>query len=159
VPAFWVANSALAVDHAAAGSFETAMQLLHRQIGVVNFAPLKPAFARVFRAARVSLPTLPAAPPLGLFLQRGDLDAPPPREASLPAITLALPALQDKLRQLYKAFTVRRRGEMGRGGRAPSVSHPRARAPRRRALCSFSAPPRRRATSRACRPFATRCLC
>lgn len=38
----WARNSPLAADHVAAGSFETAMQLLNRQVGAVHFAPLKP---------------------------------------------------------------------------------------------------------------------
>lgn len=37
----WAAHSQLAIDHATAGSFETAFRLLNDQIGVVNFAPFK----------------------------------------------------------------------------------------------------------------------
>ena len=37
----WVAHSQLAIDHATAGSFETAFRLLHDQIGVINFEPFK----------------------------------------------------------------------------------------------------------------------
>ena len=37
----WVTHSQLAVDHATAGSFETAFRLLHDQIGIVNFEPFR----------------------------------------------------------------------------------------------------------------------
>ena len=37
----------MAADHVAAGSFETAMQLLQRQLGIISFGPLKPAFMAV----------------------------------------------------------------------------------------------------------------
>lgn len=40
----WARNSPLAADHIAAGSFETAAQILNRQIGVTNLAPLKSRF-------------------------------------------------------------------------------------------------------------------
>ncbi|ORX92400.1 Coatomer, alpha subunit [Basidiobolus meristosporus CBS 931.73] len=44
-------HSSLAVDHIACGFFDTAMNLLNSQSGVVNFAPLKPLFLTVFRTA------------------------------------------------------------------------------------------------------------
>src|SRR5690348_4692796 len=47
----WARNSPLAVDHVAGGSFETAMQLLNRQVGAVNLAPLKPRFLEVYQAS------------------------------------------------------------------------------------------------------------
>lgn len=37
----WAHHSQLAIDHATAGSFETAFRLLHDQIGVVNFEPFQ----------------------------------------------------------------------------------------------------------------------
>ena len=45
----WVRNSPFAADHVAAGAFESAMQLLNSQCGIVNFAPLKPLFLDVYR--------------------------------------------------------------------------------------------------------------
>lgn len=44
----WVNNSSVAADHVAAGSFETAMKLLHLQIGIINFAPLQPLFMSIY---------------------------------------------------------------------------------------------------------------
>ena len=37
----WASHSQLVIDHASAGSYESAFRLLHDQIGVVNFAPFK----------------------------------------------------------------------------------------------------------------------
>ncbi|KAK0713775.1 coatomer WD associated region-domain-containing protein [Lasiosphaeria miniovina] len=52
----WARNSPLAVDHVAGGSFETAMQLLNRQVGAVNFTPLKARFLEVYQASKTYLP-------------------------------------------------------------------------------------------------------
>ncbi|KAG9019914.1 hypothetical protein FS842_007753, partial [Serendipita sp. 407] len=66
----WVRNSPFAADHVAAGSFETAMQLLNRQSGVVNFEPLKEMFLATYRAAHIYFSPNPALPPLQLHLRR-----------------------------------------------------------------------------------------
>ena len=66
----WARNSPIAADHAAAGSFETAMQLLNRQVGAVNFAPLKPRFLEIFQASKTYLPATPGLPPLVNYVRR-----------------------------------------------------------------------------------------
>ncbi|KAG6040772.1 hypothetical protein E4U41_007147 [Claviceps citrina] len=66
----WARNSPLAVDHVAGGSFESAMQLLNRQVGVVNFAPLKPRFMEVYRSCRSFLPASSGLPALVNYLRR-----------------------------------------------------------------------------------------
>jgi len=66
----WARNSPIAADHVAAGSFETAMQLLNRQVGVVDFAPLKPRFLEIYRASRTYLPAAPELPPLVNYVRR-----------------------------------------------------------------------------------------
>lgn len=66
----WARNSPLAVDHVAGGSFESAMQLLNRQIGAVNFAPLKPRFLEVYQASRTFLPASTGLPPLVNYARR-----------------------------------------------------------------------------------------
>jgi coatomer protein complex subunit alpha (xenin) len=38
-------------EHAAAGAVESAARLLHAQLGIVNFAPLKPTFVALRAAA------------------------------------------------------------------------------------------------------------
>ena len=66
----WTRNSPIPADHAAAGSFETAMQLLNRQVGAVQFAPLKPRFLEIFQASKTYLPATPGLPPLANFIRR-----------------------------------------------------------------------------------------
>jgi coatomer protein complex subunit alpha (xenin) len=58
------------VDHVAGGSFETAMQLLNRQVGAVNFAPLKPRFLEVYQASKTYLPASAGLPPLVNYVRR-----------------------------------------------------------------------------------------
>ncbi|KAK5743425.1 hypothetical protein LTR17_002600 [Elasticomyces elasticus] len=74
----WVRNSPLAADHAAAGSFESAMNLLSRQVGAVNFAPLEERFMEIYAASRTFLPTSNVGmPPLVNYVRRtlGETDA------------------------------------------------------------------------------------
>ncbi|RFU33464.1 hypothetical protein B7463_g2888, partial [Scytalidium lignicola] len=66
----WARNSPLAADHVAGGSFETAMQLLNRQIGAVNFEPLKPRFLEVYQASKTYLPASVGLPPLVNYVRR-----------------------------------------------------------------------------------------
>ncbi|OLN87624.1 putative coatomer subunit alpha [Colletotrichum chlorophyti] len=66
----WARNSPLAVDHVAGGSFESAMQLLNRQVGAVNFAPLKSRFLEVYQASRTYLPASAGLPPLVNYVRR-----------------------------------------------------------------------------------------
>lgn len=66
----WVRNSPLAADHAAAGSFDSAMNLLNRQIGAVNFAPLEERFMEIYAASRTFLPANAGMPPLVNHVRR-----------------------------------------------------------------------------------------
>lgn len=99
----WVRNSPLAADHVAAGSFETAMALLNRQVGAVNFAPLKPLFLAIYRSSRLYLPGAPSLPPLSIPLRR-NADHAEPRSV-LPVATLSLQSITSgELRAAYTAF-------------------------------------------------------
>ncbi|KAK3109970.1 hypothetical protein LTR53_016221 [Teratosphaeriaceae sp. CCFEE 6253] len=73
----WTRNSPLAADHAAAGSFESAMNLLNRQVGAVHFAPLEERFLEIYTASRTFLPANAGMPPLINFVRRsvGEADA------------------------------------------------------------------------------------
>ncbi|KAL9594507.1 MAG: hypothetical protein Q9219_007001 [cf. Caloplaca sp. 3 TL-2023] len=66
----WARNSPIAADHAAGGSFETAMQLLNRQVGAVNFAPLKPRFLEIYQASKTYLPATAGLPPIINYVRR-----------------------------------------------------------------------------------------
>lgn len=66
----WARNSPLAADHVASGSFDSAMQLLNRQVGAVNFAPLKDRFLEIYKASRTFLPATVGLPPLVNYVRR-----------------------------------------------------------------------------------------
>ncbi|KAJ1324328.1 coatomer subunit alpha [Microdochium nivale] len=80
----WARNSPLAADHIAGGSFESAMNLLNRQVGAVNFAPLKPRFLEIYTASRSFLPAVAGLPPLVNYIRR-NVDETDPRKV-LPII-------------------------------------------------------------------------
>lgn len=106
----WVRNSPLAADHVAAGSFETAMGLLNRQVGAVNFAPLKPLFLSVYQSSRLYLPGAPSLPPLEIPLRRNPDHAEP--RSVLPVSTLSLQSITAvELRAAYSAFQKAKFGE------------------------------------------------
>lgn len=75
----WARNSPLAVDHVAGGSFESAMQLLNRQIGAVQFAPLKSRFMEVYQASKTYLPASAGLPPILNYVRR-TIDETDPRK-------------------------------------------------------------------------------
>lgn len=100
----WCNNSTLAADHVAAGSFESAMQLLSQQVGAVNFAPLKPYFMQLLIGSRASLPCTPSVPSLVEGLQRtgGVVKG---RNTGLPVLFTGLPVLVERLKIGYRATT------------------------------------------------------
>ncbi|KAI8339598.1 coatomer protein alpha subunit [Chlamydoabsidia padenii] len=66
----WIQNSPLAADHIATGSFESAMQTLNRQAGIVNFEPLKNHFLSIYESSRAYLSPMASNPPLQFHLRR-----------------------------------------------------------------------------------------
>jgi len=99
----WCKNSVLPADHIAAGSFESAMQLLNQQMGAVHFEPLKDHFMKLYSASRVSLAGVVGTPNMVAGLYRNALDA--RREDSLPVTLLDLSNLITKLKNAYKLVT------------------------------------------------------
>jgi coatomer protein complex subunit alpha (xenin) len=92
----WCRESALAADHVAAGSFESAMQLMRRQLGVMAFGALKPTFlalaAASFGAAPVSLAATSLLSPLM-------------RSYGLPRSCIPIPSLVERLKTAYALVT------------------------------------------------------
>lgn len=66
----WSRHSPVAADHVAGGSFDSAMGLLNRQVGAVNFKPLQPRFEEIYQASRTFLPANPGLPPLVNYVRR-----------------------------------------------------------------------------------------
>jgi coatomer protein complex subunit alpha (xenin) len=75
--------------------------VLNRTIGVVNFAPLKPSFFAIHRAAYATLPQLPGGADLVSPLQR----AAGSDDAMLPAVCVTLPQCVELLKKAYAAVT------------------------------------------------------
>ncbi|CEP17782.1 hypothetical protein [Parasitella parasitica] len=102
--ALWVQTSCLAADHISAGSFETAMQILNRQVGAVNFSPLKTHFLAVYQTSRILVPSNAANPSLPVYLRRNPDTA--TSKSSLPIVAYSLQHLATVQLQLaYRLFT------------------------------------------------------
>eukprot|EP00002_Diphylleia_rotans_P021045 TRINITY_DN4090_c0_g1_i4.p1 TRINITY_DN4090_c0_g1~~TRINITY_DN4090_c0_g1_i4.p1 ORF type:complete len:1144 (-),score=254.36 TRINITY_DN4090_c0_g1_i4:279-3710(-) len=99
----WCQNSALAVDHAAAGSVETAMQLLNKQLGIIDFAPLKPYFVMSYTAATSQLGGIGSTPLIGFPMHRNWSEA--GKHGGVPAVPFTLLSLVEKLKSSYTLVT------------------------------------------------------
>ncbi|GJJ15119.1 hypothetical protein Clacol_009394 [Clathrus columnatus] len=96
----WVRNSPFAADHIAAGSFETAMQLLNRQHGVVAFESLKPLFISIYRASHVYLSPNASLPLLQLHIRRNIEESSATRV--LPVAVHTLDSVKTELKEGYQ---------------------------------------------------------
>eukprot|EP00898_Chlorokybus_atmophyticus_P004028 jgi/Chlat1/4626/Chrsp3S05583 len=101
----WTTKSSLAAEHAAAGNFETAMRLLNRQLGIVNFEPLKSYCLEVYMGSHGFLPTVNSVPPVVAPLERGWTETTPANSVGLPAMIFGLNAVEDLLKKAYKTTT------------------------------------------------------
>ncbi|WFD33779.1 hypothetical protein MCUN1_000596 [Malassezia cuniculi] len=108
-PEHWIRNSPVAADFAAAGAFETALQLLNRQAGIVSFAPLEPLLWRAYAGSRAYLPGAPGAPPLVVYLRRNNADSEGDLSRVLPANALNVAYLRaHNLQEAYRAVSANR---------------------------------------------------
>ncbi|KAK8813356.1 hypothetical protein WA158_002948 [Blastocystis sp. Blastoise] len=71
----WCQDSSLAHDHASAGSIDTVVQLLNRQIGVVNFEPLQESILGAYTSVHATLPGFPGLSSLSTPLYRFSNDS------------------------------------------------------------------------------------
>ncbi|KAM9719470.1 coatomer subunit alpha [Menidia menidia] len=118
----WCNNSQLSVDHILAGSFETAMRLLHDQVGVVNFGPYKSLFMQTMSRGRTCYLGLPSLPCLRSHPQRNWKDC--GLKQGLPAVGLRLSDLIARLQQCYQLTTAGRFEEAVERFRAILLSVP-----------------------------------
>ena len=98
----WCSRSSHAADHIAAGSFDSAMQLLHRQIAAVHFKLMKTQMMLVFSSSLNSLPGLPLATTLHVPLCR--TNETPSDTENLPDIAIKMSHLIQSLKLAYKTF-------------------------------------------------------
>ncbi len=99
----WINTSKIPVDHILAGSFETAMRLLHDQIGVVQFDEYKDIFLQTYARSRTYIAALPSLTSLPSFPLRNPKE--PNTQKQLPAIGLKLNDLVQRLQQAYQFTT------------------------------------------------------
>ena len=92
----WSRDSPLAADHVAAGSFESAMQLMRRQLGIVDFIPLKNIFLALASASHAVAPGMPGTMPVL---------APLMRPGGMPRLCITLPSLVEKVKTAYTLVT------------------------------------------------------
>jgi coatomer protein complex subunit alpha (xenin) len=107
----WARNSPIAADHVAGGSFESSMQLLNRQLGAVNFAPLKPRFLEIYQSTKTYLPASTGLPPLVNYIRR-NIDETDPRKV-LPVIPRDIESLASN--DLQKGYTAMRSNKLQDG--------------------------------------------
>lgn len=100
----WCNNSQLAVDHIVAGSFETAMRLLHDQVGVVDFRPYSELFLQALWRGKAVYQAMPSLYPLNAYLHRNWKEA--GAKSGLPAVGLKLNDLVQKLQVAYQLTTL-----------------------------------------------------
>ncbi|CAN0854504.1 Coatomer subunit alpha-1 [Linum grandiflorum] len=104
VSQIWTQRSSLAAEHVAAGNFDTAMRLLHRQLGIKNFAPLKSMFLDLHTGSQSYLRALSATSVISLAVEQWN-EAASPNVRGPPALIFSFAQLEEKLKAGYKAFT------------------------------------------------------
>ncbi|KAG0232011.1 hypothetical protein BGW42_008522 [Actinomortierella wolfii] len=100
----WCQNSPLAADHVAAGAFESAMQLLNRQVGAVNFEPLKEHFMSIYQATRTVLTANEGMNPIMIPIRRNP-DETEIRRALPIAVKDFKALIKNELQQAYRLTT------------------------------------------------------
>ena len=95
LPSQWYRSSSLAVDHVAAGDIDGAVQLLHRQIGLLRVSSLAAPMRRCFLAVQATTAGFPGMPILETPLQR---------EGGLPRTILTLGDLRAEAKKGLKSF-------------------------------------------------------
>ncbi|XAR64161.1 hypothetical protein NMG60_11024402 [Bertholletia excelsa] len=105
VSQIWVQKSSLAADNTAAGNFDTAMRLLSRQLGIKNFAPLKPLCLDLYTGSHSYLSAFPSAPLISMAIERGWSESASPNMRRLPGLVFQFYQLEERLKAGYKATT------------------------------------------------------
>lgn len=101
-PTIWVSESSLAADHLAAGSVDSALQLLNRQIAASNVSVLKSNATGIFLGACGYMPGMSLVPSSKAFITR---EATSKDSKSLPTLSLKLTPLLEDLKSAYRSFT------------------------------------------------------
>eukprot|EP01129_Flabellula_baltica_P009012 TRINITY_DN3617_c0_g1_i2.p1 TRINITY_DN3617_c0_g1~~TRINITY_DN3617_c0_g1_i2.p1 ORF type:complete len:1219 (-),score=307.46 TRINITY_DN3617_c0_g1_i2:12-3668(-) len=94
----WTRKSNIVYDHIAAGSFESAMQLLNDEFGVVNFEPMRELFLSIYRSSSGAFLGHPGCVALPYYLNRNIKDRSGRHQ---PSLTITFQDLIEKLRSAY----------------------------------------------------------
>ncbi|KAG9449882.1 hypothetical protein H6P81_009847 [Aristolochia fimbriata] len=100
----WTERSSLAGEHVAAGNFDTAIRLLSRQLGIRNFAPLKPLFIDLHTGSQSYVSALASTAVLPLAIGK-ELPESNSNMLNAPALVYRFSQLDDKLKSGYKFTT------------------------------------------------------
>ncbi|CAH2355081.1 coatomer subunit alpha [[Candida] railenensis] len=98
---YWLRNAKTPAEYVAAGVFEQASSLLNKQLGVVNFEPLRARFLEVYQSNKLYLPGNDDLPAMRTYI-RADNDEDNPRKFK-PLIP-GFDSLEDKLALGFKFF-------------------------------------------------------
>lgn len=96
----WTTESTHCADHFAAGSVESAINLLNRQIAATTVKELKPYALSIFVGAQAYLPGCFFSPSVRQYLFRTNQSS-----RSLPALSLKTVVILEKMKLAYKSFT------------------------------------------------------
>ena len=105
VSQIWIQKSSLAAEHVAAGNFDTAMRLLSRQLGIRNFAPLRPSFLDLHMGSHSYLRAFSSAPVISVAIERGWSESASPNVRGPPTLVFHFSQLEEKLKAGYRATT------------------------------------------------------
>lgn len=99
--AFWLRNNKTAAGYVAAGAFEQAATLLNKQLGVVNFGPLRKRFLEVYSSNKLYLPGVDDLPAMKDYIrEHNDEDDPARFRPFIPGFE----SLEEKLSNAFKLF-------------------------------------------------------
>eukprot|EP00056_Hartaetosiga_gracilis_P009451 m.135948 g.135948 ORF g.135948 m.135948 type:complete len:1206 (+) comp13130_c0_seq2:266-3883(+) len=96
----WVNNSTNIIDHVVAGSFDTAMSIMKKKLGIVLFDAYKDIFVLEQARAQVAISGNASTPSLFYNIHRNWQDA--GSRNGLPAIGLKLASLAENLQEAYR---------------------------------------------------------
>ncbi|WOL07591.1 coatomer subunit alpha-1-like [Canna indica] len=105
VSQIWIHKSSLAGEHAAAGNFDTAMRLLSRQLGIKNFAPMKPLFMDLLAGSHTYINAFATAPTILVAVEKGWNETASPNVRGPPALVFKFLQMDEKLKTAYRATT------------------------------------------------------
>ncbi|KAG7663675.1 uncharacterized protein J8A68_002791 [[Candida] subhashii] len=98
---YWLRNAKTPATYVAAGAFEQAASLLNKQLGVINFEPLRPRFIQVYSSSKLYLPGVDGLPAMKDFI-REDNDENDPK--SFRPIVPGYELLEDQLQLGFRQF-------------------------------------------------------